>query len=402
MKETPISGEVDVGFGRVADAFRANFTKYGEVGAACAVYKEGRLIVDLWGGYRDSRKLKHWDQDTLVYWASATKGMAAMAILAAQSHGLLDFDVPVGVYWPEFSKNGKEEITLRHLLSHQSGLAALDRRLDLAKAADLDERAAILAVQKPLWLPGTQQGYHAWTFGWCEGEVLRRIDQKHRSLGRYFAEEVAKPIGIEYYIGLPDHIPAERVAQVMFRPIEVFRFLPRIPWNFITGMLNPWSLTSRAVKLVPGPPVGGIEDERIRAYVREEFYSGFGIGQVRGVARAYSALATGGEEISIRPETLREVEEPPRQPTGGFHDLVAHTQNMAFSLGFVKPMPGQWFGTETGRAFGHHGGGGSGGFADPEGGIGFAYAPNRLSLFDMGMRGDPRKDALMDALYKSL
>jgi CubicO group peptidase (beta-lactamase class C family) len=402
MDDLRIAGDVDEGYGSVADAFRRNFTHFDEVGAACAVYKDGQKVVDLWGGYRDGSTKAPWKEDTLVYWASATKGMSAAAVLVAHSRGLLDFNEPVVTYWPEFAQNGKESITLRQLLSHQAGLAALDQKLDLATAADLDARAALLAAQRPLWPPGTRQGYHAWTFGWCESEVLRRVDPHGRSLGRFFADELAAPLGIEFYIGLPDEIQSHRVAAVHFKSSDALRVLPRMPWRFFTAILNPRCLTSRALRVLPGTPVGSIEDERIRAYLRVEFCSGYGIGQVKGVARLYGALVSGGEQLGLQTESLLEVEARPIPPAGGFHDLVAHTSNMAFSLGFVKPLPGQWFGTSAGRAFGHHGGGGCGGFADPEVGIGFAYAPNRLSFFEMGMRGDRRKDALIDALYASL
>jgi CubicO group peptidase (beta-lactamase class C family) len=359
-------------------------------------------VVDLWGGSRDGRTRAPWMEDTLAFWASATKGMAAMALLVARARGLLDLDQPVAHSWPEFTQNGKEAITLRHLLSHQAGLAALDQRIDLATAADPDARAAVLAEQRPLWEPGTRQGYHAWTFGWCESEVLRRVDPRGRTLGRFFADEVAAPLGLEFYIGLPDAIPADRVARVHVAATDALRSLPRMPWRFVAGMLNPRSPTCRAVRVLPGPPVGGIEDERIRDYVRVEFCSGYGIGQVRSVAGAYGVLATGGRELGILRETVRALEAPPVPPTGGFRDLVAGTANVAFSIGFVKPMPGQWFGTPAGRAFGMHGGGGAGGFADPDVGVGFAYAPNRLSPFEPGMRGDIRKDALIDALYGAL
>ena len=399
--QTLIGGGAEEDYGKVADAFRRNFTHRGEIGAACAVYRDGRKVVDLWGGYRNWNARSPWEEDTLVYWASATKGMAAMAVLVAQSRGLLDFDEPVASYWPEFAQNGKEGITLRHLLSHQSGLAALDQRIDLATAADPDARAAVLATQRPWWEPGTRQGYHAWTFGWCESEVLRRVDPRGRTLGRYFADEVAAPLGIEFYIGLPDYVPAERVARMHVRPLDVLRDVPRMPWGFLLGMVNPRSLTSRAIRVLPGTPVGGIEDERIRAYVRVEFCSGYGIGLVRSVARAYGALATGGKELGISPETLRELEAPAVAPAGGFRDIVAHVDE-ARSLGFVKPLPGQWFGGSAGRAFGMHGGGGCGGLADPDVGVGFAYAPNRASLRAVRMRGDPRKDALMDALYEAV
>ena len=403
MSELHVAGGVDQGYGSVADAFRRNFTHRGEIGAACAVYVEGQKVVDLWGGWRDRRDRALWRDDTLAYWASATKGMAATAMLVAHSQGLVDFDAPVARYWPEFAQNGKETITLRHLLSHQAGLAALDAPLDLATASDPDARAEVLAAQRPLWEPGTRQGYHAWTFGWCESEVLRRVDPGGRALGRFFADEVAAPLGIEFYIGLPDGIDADRVARLHVRRRDWLLLLPEMRWRFIAAMLNPRSLTSRATRVLPSPPLGrNVDDDRVRAYARAEIPSAFGIGQVRGVARVYGTLATGGDDIGIRPETLQAVEERPALPSGGLRDLVSDTTDLAFSLGFVKPMPGQWFGTGAGRAFGHPGAGGSGGFADPDAGIGFAYAPNRMASVAAGMRGDPRKDALIDALYDRL
>ncbi len=303
---------------------------------------------------------------------------SATAMLVAHSRGLVDFDAPVARYWPEFAQNGKEGITLRHLLSHQAGLAALDKPLDLVTASDPDARAEVLAAQRPLWEPGTRQGYHAWTFGWCESEVLRRVDPGGRTLGRFFADEVATPLSIEFYIGLPDEIAADRVALVHFRRRDWLRLIGQLPWRFIAAMLNPGSLTSRATRLLPGPPMGrNVDDVRVRAYARAEIPSGFGIGQVRAVARVYGTLSTGGDKIGLRPDTVQAVGEPPTLPSGGLRDLVAHTTDLVFSLGFVKPMPGQSFGTGTGRAGVRRGGG-------------------------AGMRGAPGKDARIDALYDRL
>jgi CubicO group peptidase (beta-lactamase class C family) len=401
MENLLIAGDVDEGYGRVADAFRRNFTRYGEVGAACAVYKDGRPVVDLWGGYRDGRIRAPWQQDTLSFWASATKGMAATAVLVAEARGLFNLDEPVACYWPEFAQNGKEKITVRHLLSHQSGLAALDRQIDFATVADPDALVAVLVAQRPWWEPGTRHGYHSTTFGWCESMVLQRVDPQGRTLGRFFAEEVAGPLGIEFYIGLPDTVPNERLAVGHFQAWRMLLNLHRMGWRPLLDMMNPRSLLGRSIRDLPIPMSGDPADSRLRDYLRLEVPAGNGIGQVRAVAHVYGSLATGGRELGIRPEIWRELQAPPTPPAGGFRDVVTHFEE-ARTLGFIKPLADKWFGTRAGRAFGHHGGGGSGGFADPDAGIGFAYAPNHIMPWHLNLRGDPRKDGLMDALYTGL
>ena len=397
----PIAGAVDEGYGKVADAFRHNFTHHREIGAACAVYRDGHKVVDLWGGYRDARERAPWERDTLIFWASATKGMAALAVLVAHSRGLLELDESVARHWPEFARNGKEGITLRHLLSHQSGLAALDRRIDYATVADPDALSAVLATQRPWWEPGTRHGYHNITFGWCESMLLRRVDPKGRTLGQYFGDEVAAPLGLEFYIGLPDLVPDDRCATVHGHPAEMLLHLHKTEWRMVVDMLKPRSLLGRSIRNLPLPRSGAVSDERVRDYLRIEVPAGNGMGQARAVARAYGSLATGGQELGIRPGILQELEARAVPPPGGFRDVVLHFDE-ARTLGFIKPMPGKWFGTRAGRAFGHHGGGGCGGFADPDVGIGFAYAPNRFMSWHLHMRGDPRKDALIDALYQAL
>jgi CubicO group peptidase (beta-lactamase class C family) len=174
-----VQGDVDEGYGAVADAFRHNFTDRGEIGAACAFYRDGRKVVDLWGGYRDGIRKLEWQQDTLVTMFSATKGMSSLAIPVAHSRGLLDVDEPVATYWPEFARHGKAAITVRQLLSHQAGLAVLDRPLDLDTVRDFDRLATILAAQTPAWEPGTRHGYHAMTLGFYESELLRRESSLH-------------------------------------------------------------------------------------------------------------------------------------------------------------------------------------------------------------------------------
>ncbi|WP_245721843.1 serine hydrolase domain-containing protein [Nocardia crassostreae] len=209
-----IHGEVEPGFGPVADAFRRNFARHGEIGAAVAVFEGDRPVVDLWAGHRDRKRGRAWERDTMAPVWSSTKGMAAFVIASAVSRGLLEYEAPVVKYWPEFGVRGKESITVRQLLDHQAGLAALDRAVKLKDMADLDGLAAILADQKPLWRPGTRHGYHPITAGLYQGELIRRVDPAHRTLGRVFAEDFAGPLGVDFHIGMPEEIPMDRVAEL--------------------------------------------------------------------------------------------------------------------------------------------------------------------------------------------
>jgi CubicO group peptidase (beta-lactamase class C family) len=230
-----IEGSVSSGFEPVRDAFAENFERRGEVGAACCIYKDGEKVVDLWGGVRDPETSAPWDADTMVIVHSTTKGLAAMVMALAHSRGLLDYDELVCTYWPEFAQAGKERITVRQLLAHQAGLFAFDEKVDRDVVADRDRLAEIMAGQRPAWEPGERQAYHAITLGFYESEILRRIDPEHRSLGRFFADEIAEPLGIDFYIGLPDSVPDARLA-----PLE-----PPSLWKRLTGM--PLSVTLAAM-----------------------------------------------------------------------------------------------------------------------------------------------------------
>lgn len=390
-------GGVDEGYGPVADAFRRNFTERGELGAACAVYRDGRPVVDLWGGYRDGYRRLPWERDTMVPVFSTTKGVASLAIAVAQSRGLLDYDATVASYWPEFAAAGKAEVTVRQLLSHQAGLAVIDKPLDLPILADLDALAVALAEQAPAWEPGTRHGYHGISLGWYEGELLRRVDPAGRSLGRFFAEEIAKPLGLDFHIGLPDTVDLGRLAFVhAYRKWELPLHLHQMPPQTVAGFLNPRSPTSRAFAN-PKVLLDLSGYNRIDV-LRLELPAANGTGEPRAVAKAYGAVATGGAELGITRQTLEALEQPARPPSGGLRDVVMRIDSL-FSLGYVKPFPKFRFGTAAGRAYGTPGGGGSFGFADPDAGIGFAYAPNRTGfrLFD-----DAREVALRDALFRTV
>jgi CubicO group peptidase (beta-lactamase class C family) len=386
-----VRGEVDEGYGPVADAFRRNFAERGEIGAACAVYRDGRKVVDLWGGYRDGAARAPWREDTVVVMFSTTKGVSSLAVALAHSRGLFDYDVPVAAYWPEFAWRGKGEITVRQLLSHQAGLPVLDIPLTIVDLADLDLVAAALALQRPLWPAGSRHGYHGITLGWYESELLRRVDPAGRSLGRFFAGEIAGPLGLDFWIGLPEGFDLERRARIHGRgPAAALVHFREFPRGLLLAMMRPGSITRRAF----GNPRELLVDVNLNRpdVLAVEIPAANGIGEARAVAAAYSAAVTG--ELGLSAQTLDALVRLADPPSGGADDLVLRTPT-SFSLGNLKPMPGLPFGSSANAAFGTPGNGGSFGLADPDTGVGYCYAPNRLGL---GLI-DEREVAIRDALY---
>lgn len=390
-----VHGDVDEGYGRVADVFRRHFAAGKEIGAALAVQREGRLVVDLWGGRR-ARDGGPWERDTIVPVFSTTKGMSSMALAVAHSRGWLDFDAPVATYWPAFSQGGKHDITVRQLLSHQAGLAALDEPLDRETVADPQRLSEVLARQEPSWEPGTRQGYHAWTLGFYEAELLRRVEPAGRSLGAVFAEDVAAPLGVDFHIGLPDDVPDERIATYHGQhPARGLLHLGDVPRGLLFGLLQPWSLTHRAFNALPiVRDVNRIND---RDLLRLELPAVGGVGNARGIAQAYGELASGGSRLGLRPETLAAFETPAAPPRDGRLDAVLRFE-IVFSLGFVKPYPDFPLGSSE-RAYGMAGAGGSMGFADPDLRLGYGYTPNRMGF---GSPTDPRELQLRAALYEAM
>src|ERR1051326_4672232 len=223
----PIHGAVAPGFEDVRTAFERNFAERGEIGSAVAAYWHGEKVVDLWGGYRTPERDALWDEDTMVVVMSTTKGLAAMTLAVANARGWIDYEAPVARYWPEFAQNGKADVTVRQLLGHEAGLVLLDEELRIRQMRNLDAVAGVLARQKPAWPPGTRHGYHTMSLGLYMQELIRHVDPEHRTLGRFFHEEIAVPLGLELYIGLPPAIPDERLATV--RTLSVARALWALP-----------------------------------------------------------------------------------------------------------------------------------------------------------------------------
>lgn len=385
--EIRVEGRVSPGFEPVREAFRENFARRRELGGACCVYFRGEKVVDLWGGVRNKAVGECWEDDSMVLVYSTTKGLAAMTLALAHSRGWLDYDERICAYWPEFAQLGKERITVRQLLGHQAGLFAFDGQADRSLVADLDRLAAVLARQKPAWEPGTRQAYHAITLGYYEGELLRRVDPRHRSLGQFFQDEIAAPLSLDFYIRLPESIPNRRLA-TLARP-SLLAMLRGFPLRFFLAAWNPRSNINRAL-------AGSmLSHDAERIYARNfEVPAGGGVGTARAIARAYGAFATGGRELGLRPETLQALAAPAVAPARGFYDECMLTDGVHFSLGFMRHCPVWAFGSEG--SFGMPGTGGSLGFADPQAGIGYAYVTCGMGT---SLTGDPRELALRNAVY---
>lgn len=389
-----IHGETATRFSAVRAEFERNFTERGEVGAACAVYHRGEKVVDLWGGYRDLKQRLPWEQDTLVLVFSTTKGIAALTVAVAHSQGLLDFEAPVVRYWPEFAQHGKEEVPVWQLLAHQAGLCAIEPPLDVETLRAPDRLAQAIARQRPAWTPGTRQGYHGAAIGWYEGELIRRIDPRGRSLGQFFQDELARPLGVEFYIGTPKSIPESRIAKMIsYHPVRALFHLNKMPWPFLKALLNPKSLAAKTARIIGIAHPVDVGRPDLRTI---EMPAVNGIGQVRALARAYGVFAAAGKELTLRKETLEALSAPARPPTETRIDEVLRLET-SYALGFLKPFPSLRFGSD--KWFGTTGYGGSFAFADPVAEIGFAYAPNRCGYY---LWDDPREKALRDAVYACL
>jgi CubicO group peptidase (beta-lactamase class C family) len=387
-----VEGQVSRGFEAVREAFADNFARRGELGGACCAFHRGEKVVDLWGGVRNKETGEPWEQDTMVLVWSASKGLSAMPLAIAHSRGWLDYDERVATYWPEFAQQGKDAITIRQLLAHQAGLFAFNEPVDPSVVADLDRLAVVLARQKPAWEAGTRQAYHAISLGFYEGELMRRVDPRHRSLGQFFQDEVATPLALDVYIRLPEEIPNARLASLAPpSQLEMLRMPPRL----ILDALNRRSVVYRA--LLSNPGCDFVRDEN-RVYIRNvEVPSGGVVGTARGIARAYSVFASGGRELNLRPATLDLLAAAAVPPASGVFYDDFFRGNVQFSLGFFKPG-GVWrFGGA--HSFGAPGSGGSLGFADPDAGLGYAYVTSQMGT---ALTGDPRDVALRDALYAAL
>lgn len=392
------SGTCDPRFGAVRDAFERNFAERDEVGASVCVTLEGETVVDLWGGIADPGSGRAWERDTIgVIW-SCTKGATALCAHVLVARGELELDAPVASYWPEFAKNGKGAITVRMVLAHQAGLAAFTEPIPENGYCDWELIVNRLAEQAPLWAPGTRHGYHALTYGHLVGEVVRRVSG--RSLGTFFREEIAEPLNLDLWIGLPEaHEP--RVAPTIPAPFPEPGDV--IPTFYRVAMTDPDSVGALVLMnsgLVFAP--GWIDTRDAHAAELPAFG---GIGNARALAGMYRSLALGGavDGVQIVDDVELVAMGAVASATSVDTTMLVPTR---WSLGFVKTVdnsarePGDRDGVILAEeAFGHVGMGGSIGFADPPARMSFGYTMNRQGM-TTGL--DERAQSLIDATYTVL
>lgn len=279
MSETmEVEGRVAPGFEGVRDAFAANLANGEDLGASFCATRDGEVVVDIWGGWADPAKSRPWDRDTIVNVYSTTKTMTALSALIVADRGELDFDAPVARYWPEFAANGKADVKVSHLMSHSAGLSGWAERITKADLYDWEKATSLLAAQAPFWEPGTAPGYHALTQGYLVGEVVRRITGK--SLGTFFREEVAEPLGADFHIGLPASEDA-RVAELV----------PPPPGTAVGDAAGETEL-QKNMSRNPGVDVG---ETKTRAWRGAEIPAAGGTGNARSIAAVHAVLANGGE-----------------------------------------------------------------------------------------------------------
>ncbi|MCX5132659.1 beta-lactamase family protein [Streptomyces sp. NBC_00340] len=378
-----VNGTVAEGFEPVREAFARNFTALGDRGAAVTVYRDGHRVVDLWAGTRDVDGTEPWQHGTAQIVRSATKGVAAAVVLLLAQRGLLDVDAPVASHWPAYKARGKEHTRVRHLLAHRAGVPVLDRPLTPAEAADPDIAAAAVAAQTPVWRPGTDHGYHAQTYSWLTGELVRRVTG--RTLGAWIADEIARPLDLDLWVGLPPEQAGRvgRVAQVEAPPAPGgLRTRPKRA--VVEAYADPDSVTRRAFAAITPMP-----DENDPAYRAAVLPASNGIATADGLARFYAALI--GEVDGVRlftPETAARARA--EHSAGPDRVLVVNTR---FGLGYMLHGPASPLLSPD--SFGHPGRGGALGFADPESGIAFGYVTNG---FRTSVTADARAQALVRAV----
>lgn len=391
MGEPTIHGECAARFARVREVFSEGFRRRNEVGAALALVHDGELVVDLWAGFADQARTRPWQRDTIVNVYSCTKAMTALCAQQLVEHGGLDLDAPVADYWPEFGQRGKARIPVRWLLSHRAGLPAVRETLPDEALYDWQMITAALAAEEPWWEPGTRHGYHAITFGWLVGEVVRRIDG--RSLGTYFRERIARPLGLDFHIGLAD-AEHHRVGELSGLDVAMDELQPDAVGLAQIILSDPMGISARAFMNPPSIALGPNTPEWRRA----EIPGANGHASARALARVYGALARGGDldgvHVLDRAGLTRLITEQSHGP-----DLVLQVTTR-FGGGVMLSQARQdgRFGPNP-HAFGHPGAGGSVGFADPDTKLGFGYTPNRLGPHILL---DPRAVALIEAAYEAL
>lgn len=393
MGPATVHGRCAAGFAGVREAFERNFREHGDIGAAVAVTLDGATVVDLWGGHADAAGTRAWERDTLVNVYSTSKGMTALCAHLLVDRGELDLDAPVARYWPEFGQAGKRDIPVRWLLSHRAGLIAPREPLPAGCAYDWDGVCAALAAAAPWWEPGTAQGYHAVTFGYLVGEVVRRITGQ--SLGTFLRSEITGPLGAGVFIGTPaeEHARCADMVGQLDEARLAAQFpggVPRPPFRALSD--HPLAVVMLALTSIPTGDVNSA------AYRSAEIPAGNAHAGARGLATVYGALAGGRLVGPATLEAMRRSQSLPGERDLTMDALAPAGREHRWGLGYMLNQQGQ-AGPNPG-AFGHGGAGGSFAFADPENRLSFAYTMNKYGGGTTG--DDPRSRGLVGAVYRAL
>jgi CubicO group peptidase (beta-lactamase class C family) len=393
-----VEGACKPGFERVAEAFQHNFDANGELGASVCLTVGGETVVDLWGGTADEKTGRKWERDTVSIVFSCTKGATALCAHVLASRGQLDLDAPVTELWPEFGQKAKDRVTTRMMLDHSAGVPALRAPVKPDGPYDWDYMTARLADEEPFWVPGTRNGYHGFTFGWTVGEMVRRAGGK--SLGAFFRDEIAGPLGLDFWIGLPEAIEP-RVAPVLS---HIYK-----PADAVTPFMRDLATDKNSIPFLFYMNTGAWRagGANSRAGHAAEIGAANGITNARGLAGMYAPLASGGGPL-VDGKTLARMAEV----SMATHDDATLRIPTRFALGFMKSMDNRrrspaatLWGEDCdsvilgNAAFGHVGAGGSLGFADPAAGLSFGYTMNRMGP---GLLMNGRGQPLVDAAYRSL
>ncbi len=372
----PIHGHCDPKFAPVKDAFEANFEMHNEIGASVAISHEGKFVVDLWGGHLTAERKSEWAEDTIINVWSSTKTMAAMSLLLLADRAEVDLHAPVAKYWPEFAAAGKQDVEVRHFLSHSAGLSGMDTPVPTEALYDRKWMTEQLAAQTPWWQPGTQSGYHALTQGFLLGEIVQRVTGQ--SLGAFFKAEIATPLDADFHIGVPDEAMA--------------RICPLTPPSETIPLANDGSIAARSF----ANPALDIAATATDGWKKAEIPAANGHGNARSIVRIQSAMVNGGEAFGKRIMSEAGTQRIFEEQTRGT-DLVLGIP-VTFGMGYGIWSEETPLGPNKNTCY-WGGYGGSVVFLDMDAKICVSYVMNRM---EPGLAGDPRGMALIMGVYQSL
>jgi CubicO group peptidase (beta-lactamase class C family) len=377
-----IQGTCDPAFAAVREALERNFTDHGEIGSAVCIYHQGQKVVDLWGGHQDAAGAIPWREDTMCIFYSIAKSICALSVHMVADRGLVDLDAPVATYWPEFAQNGKQDVLVRHIISHYCGVCFNDAA-EPGDIFDYGKMIKVLEAQELAWPPGTKGAYNTVNIGYLAGEVVRRVTGT--PIRDFVRENICEPLGADYKIGV-DAADLDRVADLSPNP-QGFS---------MGGSAGPDSPLMRAWRAMPKPMDTDVQNTAKFRTAGIPSFGGFGT--ARAMARIYAALANGGEIDGVRllsPEALA------RATTDQWEDEADGTtgQHMRMSMGFWKNPAGRTLMGPNPEAFGHSGSGGARALADPDRNLALAYVTN---LQSEGLGTGVRTEAIVEAAFANL